>query len=87
MTEYLAYSEAAKQRVPGAQGLMESEYVLPSERSARMVLQLASGRADSLSGRFLDVNDNLDVTDELDALVGRVEDIKRDDLYVFRIRR
>jgi hypothetical protein len=55
-------------------------YDLPPERSAELVLQLASGQADVLSGRFLDV------TDDIDALVRRAEEIKRDELYLMRLR-
>ena len=62
------------------QALMEGGHNLPPERSAELVLQLASGRADILSGRFLDI------TDDIDALIARVEEIKRDDLYTMRLR-
>ena len=80
MTEYLAYSNAGKHWLPWGQALMEGGYDLPPERSAELVLQLASGQADVLSGRFLDV------TDDIDALVRRTEEIKRDELYLMRLR-
>ena len=81
MTEYLAYSAAGQQWLPWGQALLEGGQALPPERAADLVLQLAAGRADSLSGRFLDV------TDDIDALLGRVEEITRDDLYTMRLRR
>lgn len=47
----------------------------PPELCARLVVQLASGKADALSGRFIDV------FDDLDELIQRVDEITRDDLY------
>ncbi len=45
------------------------------ELAARLVVQLASGKADTLSGRYIDV------FDDLDELIRRVDEITRDDLY------
>jgi hypothetical protein len=42
---------------------------------------VAAGRADALSGRFLGVSD------ELEKLLGRLEEIKRADLYTLRVRK
>jgi NAD(P)-dependent dehydrogenase (short-subunit alcohol dehydrogenase family) len=53
----------------------------PIERSVCLVLFLASGRADALSGRYVSGED--DVAD----LVRRAEEIQRDDLYVLRLRK
>lgn len=47
----------------------------PPERCARLVLQLASGKADALSGRFVDIYD------DIDELIVRVDEITRDNLY------
>jgi hypothetical protein len=41
---------------------------------------LASGRADRLSGR------HLSVTDSLDALLHRIDQVERDDLHTLRLR-
>jgi hypothetical protein len=46
----------------------------PSERSWNDVL-LASGKADALSGRYIDVDD------DLNALLQQADVIERDDLY------
>jgi NAD(P)-dependent dehydrogenase (short-subunit alcohol dehydrogenase family) len=51
------------------------------EWAARLVVQLASGRADSLSGRHLSVHD------DLDTLLSRIDDIRRNDLYTLALRR
>jgi len=50
------------------------------EEAARLILALASGRADRLSGRHLSVTDNLD------ALLPRIGQIERDDLHTLRLR-
>ena len=50
------------------------------EEAARLILALASGRADRLSGRHLRVTDNLD------ALLSRIDQIERDDLHTLRLR-
>jgi NAD(P)-dependent dehydrogenase (short-subunit alcohol dehydrogenase family) len=50
------------------------------EQAARLILTLASGHADRLSGRHLRVSDNLDV------LLSRIDQIERDDLYTLRLR-
>lgn len=47
----------------------------PPELVAQLVVQLASGRADALSGRFIDV------FDDLDDLIRRADEITQDDLY------
>jgi NAD(P)-dependent dehydrogenase (short-subunit alcohol dehydrogenase family) len=53
---------------------------VPPERAADLVMLLAQGRADGLSGRYLSVYD--DVT----ALIERAEEIRRDNLYTLRLR-
>jgi len=50
------------------------------EEAARLILALASGRADRLSGR------HLSVTDDLDELLPRIDQIERDDLHTLRLR-
>lgn len=53
----------------------------PVELSGRLVTRLASGAYDALSGRYLSVEDDLDV------LLSRIEDVEREELYVQRLRR
>jgi NAD(P)-dependent dehydrogenase (short-subunit alcohol dehydrogenase family) len=48
--------------------------------AAQLVVQLASGRGDSLSGRHISVHDDLDV------LLERLDQIERDDLCTLRVR-
>jgi NAD(P)-dependent dehydrogenase (short-subunit alcohol dehydrogenase family) len=49
------------------------------ESAARLILLLAGGRADGLSGRHLSVHD------DLEALLARTDQIRRDDLYTLRL--
>jgi NAD(P)-dependent dehydrogenase (short-subunit alcohol dehydrogenase family) len=49
------------------------------ERGAELVAQLASGRADALSGRYLSAED------DLDELLARAGAIRREDLYTLRV--
>ena len=60
-----------------AQSLAEG-YDVPPERAGRMVVFLASGKADALSGRFLRS------TDDEEASVARAEEIQERDLYTLR---
>lgn len=50
-------------------------------QAARLVLALASGRCDRLSGR------HITVADDLDALLDRIDCIERDDLHTLRLRK
>lgn len=50
------------------------------QRAAKLIVQLASGRGDSLSGRHLSVHDDLDV------MLERLDDIRRADLFTLRLR-
>jgi hypothetical protein len=54
---------------------------VPAEKAAQLVVQLASGRADALSGRFIDVSD------DLAELLEQLDDVKSDDLYTLRVRK
>ena len=53
---------------------------MPADPAARLVVTLASGAADALSGRYLDVE-----TDDVAALVARAEDIRQRNLLTLRI--
>ena len=54
---------------------------MTTEPATNLVLYLASGKADALSGRFFIVpEDPADV-------VGRADEVKRDDLYTLRLGR
>ena len=75
----LAESEAGKELLPEFGEKTESDYNQPAE-AGELVVALASGRADSLSGRFIHVSD------DLDAMLERADDIEARDLHVLRLR-
>ena len=54
----------------------------PPELAPRLVRGLASGRADALSGRYVHAEH-----DDLDDLIRRADEIRRDDLNAIRLRR
>jgi 3-oxoacyl-[acyl-carrier protein] reductase len=65
---------------PWADGLASGKTVDP-ERLTDLVLLLASGRADGLTGRYLHA------LDDVDELLRRAEEVRRDDLHVPRLGR
>ncbi|HEV2124996.1 MAG TPA: SDR family oxidoreductase [Chloroflexota bacterium] len=81
MQQTLTWSTVGQQYYPTLGQLHEEGRGIPPERSAQLILSLASGRADSLSGRFISVND------DLDDLIRRAEEIQRDNHYVLAIRK
>ncbi len=80
MSERSLYSEEAKKWIPWFRRIFDEGLNLPAERPAQFVVELASGRADALSGRFLSVSD------DLDELLRNVKQIEENDLYSLRTR-
>ena len=60
---------------------MKSPTWVEPEQAARLVVLLASGKADALSGRYLRISDNME------DLVRRAEEIRTTDLYALTVRR
>jgi NAD(P)-dependent dehydrogenase (short-subunit alcohol dehydrogenase family) len=81
MSEHVLESEAGKKWLPWFGKLFERGRDVPAEKAAQLVVRLAAGRADALSGRFIDVSD------DLGKLLGRWHEIKRDHLYTLRVRK
>ena len=84
MLNYIAESDEVKQRAPIVQGWVQQMYQAgedtPIDRSVELIMLLASGKADVLSGRYIAVHDNLN------ALLQQSDIIERDDLYTLRLR-
>jgi NAD(P)-dependent dehydrogenase (short-subunit alcohol dehydrogenase family) len=76
MTDHMVSSDEGRRWLPH---LQEGEWVDP-DRAARLVVALASGRGDPLSGRLLRARDDFE---EVEA---RMAEITRHDLYVSRLR-
>jgi NAD(P)-dependent dehydrogenase (short-subunit alcohol dehydrogenase family) len=60
--------------------LIEEKRGGPPERAADLVVLLASGQADALSGCFISV------ADDVSEMVSRAEEIRQDELYTMRLR-
>jgi NAD(P)-dependent dehydrogenase (short-subunit alcohol dehydrogenase family) len=84
MSEYLHDSEVVGQRAPWMQQTWRQRFAeatdTPIERSVALVLQLAAGHADMLSGRYIDAED------DLTELLDHADVIQRKDLYTLRLR-
>jgi NAD(P)-dependent dehydrogenase (short-subunit alcohol dehydrogenase family) len=76
LTEPMVTSAAGRRWLGG----LGSGRWLEPELAGRSVVQLASGRADSLNGRFLHA------LDDVQELVARADEISEQDLYVPRLR-
>ena len=85
MTEHLVARHGADPALaawrPGLVSWGRARRGAPPAAAARRVVALATGRADALSGRYFPAGA------DLDALVARAEEIRRDDHYVLRLRR
>lgn len=55
--------------------------LVPAERAAEAVVFVATGKADALTGRFVDVT-----RDEIADLAARADEITRNDLFAMRLR-
>jgi len=60
--------------------LIEDKQGDPPERAADLVVLLASGQADALSGCYISIND------DLTEMISRAEEIQQDELYTLRLR-
>jgi NAD(P)-dependent dehydrogenase (short-subunit alcohol dehydrogenase family) len=75
MTEYMLDFQTGRRW-----SVMPTGEWLPAERAGALAVVLASGRADALTGRFIHV------LDDVEELVRRADEIRRNDLYVLRLR-
>ncbi len=80
MSENSLYSAEGRKWIPWYQKLFEQGLNLPAERPAQLVIALASGRADPLSGLYLTP------FDDLDQLLKSLADIEKDKLYSLRVK-
>jgi NAD(P)-dependent dehydrogenase (short-subunit alcohol dehydrogenase family) len=80
MSEQALNSPEGRRWLPWFGRVFEAGLDVPPERAARLVGVLASGRADALAGRFLRVSD------DIDAVLARLADVRRDKLYTLRVQ-
>lgn len=81
MTDVSLTSTEGKRWIPWFGRIFESGLSSPPERVAQRVVDLASGAADALSGRFISLGD------DLGTLVAHAGQIQAETLYSLRIRR
>lgn len=79
MTEYLYSSEAGQKWAPWFQQVFDEGLDVSVEHVTRLVLSLALGQADALSGC------TISIADDLAELVKRAVAIKQDDLYTLKL--
>jgi NAD(P)-dependent dehydrogenase (short-subunit alcohol dehydrogenase family) len=75
-----AMAEEARQRLPFVQKLFDDGLEVTPEVVAGLVLTLASGVADSLSGHLFSVGENVE------EIVSRAEQVRANELYLLRVR-
>jgi NAD(P)-dependent dehydrogenase (short-subunit alcohol dehydrogenase family) len=76
-----AMVEEARARVPLIQRLLDEGREVTPERVAELVVLLASGRADALSGRLFSVDE------DVDEVLRREAEVRAGDLYTLRLRK
>jgi NAD(P)-dependent dehydrogenase (short-subunit alcohol dehydrogenase family) len=76
-----AMADEARDAIPLVRKILDEGQDVTTDVVADLVLFLASGQADPLSGRLLSVNE------DLPEILRRAEDVERDELYVLRTRR
>ena len=80
MSEHALTSPEGRRWLPWFSRVFQAGLDVPAERAARLVVTLASGKAGTLTGRFLRVSD------DVDAILANVAQVERDKLYSFRVR-
>lgn len=81
MTEYSLTSSEGQKWLPWFKRLFDEGFTVPPERPASLVLELASGRADSLTGRFVSVYD------DLEQLIANAADVQHRNLQTLKVER
>lgn len=81
MSEYSLNSPQGKKWLPWFQRLFEEKIDVPASRAAQLVLTLASGRADALSGRFISI------FDDVETMIERAAEIELQNLYSLKIEK
>jgi NAD(P)-dependent dehydrogenase (short-subunit alcohol dehydrogenase family) len=79
MTEYLAESAPGAKWLPWMKTVFDEGKDVSVEPTLELVLRVATGEADLLSGRFIGFNDNLT------ELVARTDEIQQENRYVLRL--
>jgi NAD(P)-dependent dehydrogenase (short-subunit alcohol dehydrogenase family) len=81
MSGYSLNSPEGQKWLPWFRRIFDEKIDVSAERPAKLVLELASGRADALSGRYLSIYD------DLDAMVRSAATIEEKDLYSLKVEK
>jgi NAD(P)-dependent dehydrogenase (short-subunit alcohol dehydrogenase family) len=81
MSEYSLNSREGQKFLPWFRRLFDEGFTVPPEHPAALVLELASGRADALSGRFISIYD------DLEQLIANAADLQQNNLHVLKVER
>jgi NAD(P)-dependent dehydrogenase (short-subunit alcohol dehydrogenase family) len=79
-TVHTAMVEEARTKIPLVQELLDAGTAVTPDVAADLILFLASGKADTLSGRFFSVDENMD------DIAQRASDVREQNLYLLRMR-
>jgi NAD(P)-dependent dehydrogenase (short-subunit alcohol dehydrogenase family) len=79
MADYALESPEGQQWWPWYRVMFEQGQDVPPDVAAELVLRLAAGEGDALSGRFISV------TDDFDAMLKRAEVIEQENLYTLQM--
>jgi len=71
MSEYSLNSPEGQKWLPWFRRIFDESINVPPERPAKLVMELASGRADALSGKFISIYDDLDDLLKSAAVIGQ----------------
>lgn len=81
MSEYSLNSAEGQKWLPWFKRLFDEGFTVPPERPADLVLELATGRADALSGRFISIYD------DLEQLIANAADLEQKNLHALKVER
>ena len=80
MTRFILNDPGGQTWRPGFEKIFEEGRDYPPQAVAALILELVSGKADALTGRYFDVRE------ALDDYIARTDDILKSDLLTLRIR-
>ena len=81
MSEISLNSPEGKKWLPWYAKIYDEGRNFPPESAANLVVKLALGEADALTGRFISV------ADDLDTMVAEAEKIAKDEMYLLRVKK
>ena len=81
MTKFILNDPGGQKWRPGLDRIFEEGRDYPPQVVANLILELVSGKADALTGRYFDVRENLD------EYLARSDEIIREDRLTLRITR